>query len=117
VSEPVEQPAPAISSRTSQLIERIILANPRPDVPDEQLAAVAAAGRVLLSAIPGVEHMSFGISQAPDARYRWYVRIRFRDAAALQVYETHPNHTTYGAEQWLPIIADQIAIDYDLQYG
>src|SRR5713226_713210 len=117
MSEPVGQPAPAASSRTSQPIERIILANPRSDVPEEHLAAVAAAGRVLLSAIPGMEHMSFGINQDTDAPYRWYVRIRFRDAAALQVYETHPNHTTYGAEQWLPIIVDQIVIDYDLQYG
>ena len=117
MSEPVDQPAPAASRRTSQPIERIILANPRSDVPEEHLAAVAETGRNLLSAIPGVEHMSFGITQAPDARYRWYVRIRYRDAAALHVYETHPNHTTYGAEQWLPIIADQILVDYHLQYG
>lgn len=117
MTEPANQPAPPAGSRTSQPIERIILANARPDVPAEKLAAVAEAGRSLLSEVPGVEHMSFGIAQAPEAAYRWYVRIRFRDAAALQVYETHPNHTTYGAEQWLPVIADQIVIDYELQYG
>ena len=54
---------------------------------------------------------------ASQVFYRWYVRIRFRDGAALQVYETHRNHTTYGAEQWLPIIADQILVHYTLQYG
>ena len=97
-------------------IERVILANPRTDVPQERLAAVAEAGRVLITAIPGVEDMSFGVTQSTDTAYRWYVRIRFRDEQALQTYETHPNHTNYGAQQWLPIIADQIVIDYRLQY-
>ncbi len=91
-------------------LERVILANPRIDVSQERLAAVAEAGRVLISAIPGVEAMSWGVSQSTDAPYRWYVRIRFRDEQALQTYETHPNHTNYGAQQWLPIIADQIII-------
>jgi hypothetical protein len=97
-------------------IERVILANPRADVSPERLAAVAEAGRVLLTAIPGVETMSFGVALASDAPYRWYVRIRFRDEAALRTYETHPNHTNYGAQQWLPIIADQLVTDYRIQY-
>ena len=97
-------------------IERVILANPRTDISEEHLAEVVEAGRVLLTAIPGVEEMSFGISLAADAAYRWYVRIRFRDEQALEVYQTHPNHTTFGAQQWLPVIAEQIVLDYRLQY-
>lgn len=34
----------------------------------------------------------------------------------LQVYETHPNHTTFGASHWLPVIADQSITDYLIQY-
>ena len=98
-----------------QTIERIILANPRADVSPEHLAEVVENGRALLTAIPGVEVMSFGVSTAPDAAYRWYVRIRFRDEQALQVYETHPNHTSFGGQQWLPAIAEQIVLDYRLQ--
>ena len=45
-------------------IEGIILANPRPDIPVEQLATLSEAERGLLSAIAGVEHMSFGITGA-----------------------------------------------------
>jgi stress responsive alpha/beta barrel protein len=103
-------------SKVGQAIERVILANPRTEVAQEHLAAVAEAGRVLLSAIPGVEVMSWGVSQSTDVPYRWYVRIRFRDEQALQTYETHPNHTNYGSQQWLPIIADQMIIDYRIQY-
>jgi hypothetical protein len=100
----------------NQTIERIILANPRADVSQEHLAEVVEAGRVLLTAIPGVEEMSFGVTLAADAPYRWYVRIRFRDEQALEVYQTHPNHTQFGAQQWLPVIANQIVLDYRLQY-
>ena len=100
----------------NQTIERIILANPRTDVPQERLAEVVEAGRPLLTAIPGVLAMSFGVALAADAPYRWYVRIRFRDAQALQTYETHPNHTNFGTQQWLPVIADQVVVDYRLQY-
>ncbi len=97
-------------------VERVILANPRADVSEEHLAEVVEAGRVLLTAIPGVEEMSFGMSLAADATYRWYVRIRFRDEQALAVYQTHPNHTNFGAQQWLPVIADQMVLDNRLQY-
>ena len=104
------------SEPSIQSIERIILANPRTDISQEHLAEVVENGRVLLTAIPGVEVMSFGVSTAPDAAYRWYVRIRFRDEQALKVYESHPNHTNFGGEQWLPAIAEQIVLDYRLQY-
>ena len=60
--------------------------------------------------------MSFGRSFGVDAPYPWYVRIRFRDEQALQIYETHPNHINFGTQQWLPIIVDQIVIDYRLDY-
>ncbi len=116
MAEHVDQPTPTSPRITTQALERVILANPRTDVPQEHLAAVAEAGRILISAIPGVEHMSFGIALAADAPYRWYVRIQFQDAQALQRYETHPNHTTFGVEQWLPIIADQTVTDYHIQY-
>ena len=57
-------------TKVERAIERVILANPRTDVAQEQLAAVAEAGRVLLSAIPGVEAMSWGVSQSTEAPYR-----------------------------------------------
>jgi Stress responsive A/B Barrel Domain len=103
-------------SNVAPAIERVILANPRADVSREHLAAVAEAGRDLITAIPGVERISFGVALAADAPYRLYVRIRFRDEQALQTYETHPNHLNFGGQQWLPIIADQIVTDYRIQY-
>jgi len=99
-----------------QTVERIILATPKSDIPQEQMDAAIESGRVLLLAIPGVEQMSFGRALSPGESRSWYVRIRFRDEEAMQVYETHPNHITFGIEQWLPIIAEQVTIDYRIQY-
>jgi hypothetical protein len=107
---------PKRQSTGKQAIERIILARPRSDVTQEQLDAVIDLGRELITAIPGVEQMSFGIATVQDASHPFFVRIRFRDRQALQVYETHPNPTTFGAVHWLPVIADQTVTDYLIQY-
>jgi len=100
----------------SQTIERIILAIPHSDISQVQADAAIEAGRVLISAIPGVELISFGIALGSDTSHPWYVRIRFQNDEALKVYETHPNHINFGVQQWLPIIKEQITTDYRIQY-
>ena len=99
-----------------QIIERVILAAPRSDISQAQADTAIEAGRELISAIPGVELISFGITLNSDVSYPWYVRIRFRDDEALKVYETHPNHLNFGVQQWLPIIKEHISTDYRIQY-
>ena len=99
-----------------QAIERIILVNLKEGISEEKFNIVAQHGRELLGAIPGVEVVSLGIALNDDASHRCLVRLRFRDLDALQVYETHPNHTTYGLQEWLPIIKDEILNDYAIAY-
>ena len=100
----------------SQPIERIILVNLKEGVSEEQFNIVAQHGREMLGAIPGVEIVSLGIALHQDASHRYLVRLRFHDLDALKIYETHPNHTTYGLEEWLPIITDEILNDYTIVY-
>ena len=100
----------------NQAIERIILVNIKDDISEAQLDIVAQYGKELLGAIPGVEQVSFGIALHTDASYQCYVRIRFHDANALQVYETHHNHATFGLQEWLPIITDEILADFGMVY-
>jgi|RhiMetdeSRZDD1v2_1073273.scaffolds.fasta_scaffold2772648_1 stress responsive alpha/beta barrel protein len=95
-----------------QAIERIILVNLKEGVSDEQFSIVAQHGKDLLGVIPGVEVVSAGMALHTNASHRYYVRLRFRDFNALQGYETHPNHAKYGLLEWLPIITDEILIDY-----
>ena len=99
-----------------QAIERIILVNIKGEVTEEQFNVICQHGRELLGAIPGVEIVSLGLALQADASHRCLVRIRFRDFAALKVYETHPNHAKFGLEEWLPIIKDEILNDYVIAY-
>ena len=103
-------------SAENQAIERIILVNIKEGISEAQLDIIAQHGKELLGAIPGVEQVSFGIALHTDASYQCYVRIRFHDANALQVYETHPNHATFGLQEWLPIITDEILADFVMVY-
>ncbi|MGZ9226639.1 MAG: Dabb family protein [Anaerolineales bacterium] len=100
----------------SRAVERVILVNIKAGISETQLNIVAQHGKESLGAIPGVEQVSFGTALHVDASYRCYVRIRFHDADALQVYETHPNHAAFGLQEWLPIIADEILVDYVMTY-
>jgi len=100
----------------AQAVERVILVNIKEGISETQLDIVAQHGKELLGAIPGVEQVSFGIALHADASYQCYVRIRFHDLEALQVYETHPNHATFGLQEWLPIITNEILVDYVIAY-
>jgi len=100
----------------ARAVERVILVNIKEGISETQLDIVAQHGKELLGAIPGVEQVSFGIALHADASYQYYVRIRFHDSDALQVYETHPNHTTFGLQEWLPIITNEILVDYAISY-
>jgi hypothetical protein len=88
-------------------VERIILDRPRPDVTIEQRDAAAEVGRELLSAIPGVEDVSFGVALSADEPQQWYVRIRFRDEAALDVFDFgHANHLDFVEQHWAPLLVE-----------
>ena len=100
----------------ARAVERIILVNIKEGISETQLDTVAQHGKELLGAIPGVEQVSFGIALHANASYQCYVRIRFHDGDALQVYETHPNHATFGLQEWLPIIANEILFDCVMAY-
>ena len=100
----------------TQTIERIILVNLKEGVSEEQFNTVALHGREVLGVIPGVEVVSLGVALNADASHKYYVRLRFENLAALEVYNTHPNHAAFGLQEWIPIIADEILNDYSIAY-
>ena len=100
----------------ARAVERVILVNIKEGISETQLDIVAQHGKELLGAIPGVEQVSFGLALHAGAYYQCYVRIRFHDSDALQVYETHPNHAAFGLQEWLPIITNEILVDYAMSY-
>lgn len=97
-------------------VERIILARPRADVTAAERDAIAEAGRIALSAIPGVELVSFGVATAADEPLSWYVRLRFQDEAARNAFDAHPAHLEFAAQLWSPALDEHTARDYGLRY-
>ncbi len=97
-------------------VERIILAQPRPDLDEEQVRAIAAAGRTILSAIPGVEVVSFGEALAAAEPYAWCVRIRLRDETARNAFDAHSAHLDFVFQQWVPALVEYSVRDYGLSY-
>ena len=55
-----EESDAALHQNKGQAIERIILARPIANLSAKQVSDVVDSGRVLITAIPGVEQMSFG---------------------------------------------------------
>ena len=105
-----------LNPAANQAIERIILVNLKEGISEEQFSSVAQHGREVLGAIPGVEVVSLGIALNGNASHQYLVRLRFRALDALKVYETHPNHASYGLQEWLPMITDEILNDYTIAY-
>lgn len=64
-----------------------------------------ADGRAALTSIPGVRDFSIGrqVSAKSDLAYQF--SMRFDDQAAYDAYNTHPTHTAFVAERWVPEVA------------
>lgn len=95
--------------------ERIVLWNLKEDVSEAQLQRIIARGRDILTGIPSVECLSFGIATQLDTRYRFYVRLQFQDLEAVAAYDADPAHHRYVTDEFAPIIADKIVLTYAMQ--
>lgn len=74
----------------------------KPDAPEGERAAVAKDCRELLSSIPGVAHLWAGHPamtprEVVDNSYDVGLCVALTDAAAHDIYQTHPNHLEFIA--------------------
>ena len=84
---------------------------------DETVAAeLAAEGRRVLAAIPGVRAAISGRAVQGNARYQRCWLIRFADAAVIDSYRNHPDHVAYADQHFRPVADDRISIDYELEF-
>ena len=75
---------------------------------------VAARGRELLAAIPGVRQVHTGQALKPDAKYRYCWLVRFANAAVIDSYRDHPDHVAFADREFRPVAHDRVSIDYEL---
>lgn len=92
-------------------IDHVILFNATAE--DDAVAAMKAAGREALGALPGVREATTGRAVTADARYRHCWLIRFCGEPVIDAYKHHPAHQAFADERFRPIAGDRITIDFE----
>ena len=82
------------------MIRHIVLVRFRPDIPPETIAAIFADLHSIQEKVPGCLAIASGRSESPEKIERGYMHgftVDFADWAALEAYQTHPDHRRVGA--------------------
>lgn len=66
-----------------------------------------------LAAIPGVERFEQLAQTSSKNDYTFGFSMEFADPAAYAAYNTHPVHTSFVQERWVPEVADFLELDYE----
>jgi fructose-bisphosphate aldolase class II len=93
-------------------VEHVILFNANAD--EAATKAMKEEGRRVLGAIPGVREAATGTSRTADPRYRHCWRVRFCGEPVIDAYKHHADHQRFADEQFRPIAADRVTIDFEL---
>ena len=79
------------------MIQHIVLFQVRPEVPEEEIAAIVAEARAFPAQIPEIRsyRVSFNM-KGREAPYYVAIHSTFADPDALARYEGHPVHQAWG---------------------
>ncbi len=77
----------------------------------EEKAFLAAAD--VLATIPGVQKFEKLRQVSAKNDYSFGFSMEFKDAAAYQGYNDHPDHVRFVNERWVPEVAEFMEIDYE----
>lgn len=92
-------------------VEHLIIYNVK-DGDAEQVPAVMARGREILSRIPGVRRVFTGNAVTDHAKFQHCWLVRFASAEVVASYRDHPDHVAFANEKFRPMADDRISIDY-----
>lgn len=91
-------------------VEHLIIYNA--DASDDAIHTMMAAGRQVLSKIPGVREVFTGEAIQGEASYRCCWLVRFCHPAVIDSYREHPDHISFADSLFRPVAGDRISIDY-----
>jgi hypothetical protein len=96
------------------MIEHILLIRWTEGASPEAVDAAMAELRALKDKIPGIVDLSSGTNFSVRAKdYTHGLVIRFKDRAALEAYNPHPEHQRVVQIFINPIRADTVVLDYE----
>lgn len=94
------------------MVKHLIIFNTPPDVAEETCLAMARQAREVLTRIPGVKDVSFGIAVAKQAAYRYLLIVEFAGEEVIDSYRDHPVHVEFANTVFRPLAPDRITTDY-----
>jgi len=92
-------------------VEHLIIYNVE-RMEDEQINAMMAKGRSILSKIPGVREVFTGEAVKEGAKYRFCWLVRFSHKSVIDSYRDHPDHVAFADNLFRPYCGERISIDY-----
>ncbi|MCY0886409.1 MAG: Dabb family protein [Firmicutes bacterium] len=98
------------------MIHHLIVFNTRPDVPEAVCHDMASRAREVLTRIPGVRGVSFGVADAPQPAYRYLLVVEFAHQDVIRSYRDHPLHGTFADHMFRPLAVDPITMDYRMVF-
>jgi fructose-bisphosphate aldolase class II len=94
------------------MVKHVIVFNTAPSVLEEECRKMAEEAREVLTRIPGVAGVSFGIALSPQARYRYLLIVEFSGEEVIDSYYPHPLHVSFADRRFRPLAVDRITTDY-----
>jgi len=92
-------------------VEHVILYNVA-GVRDEEVGAVMARGREVLSKIPGVRRVVTGWAVTEKPRYRFCWLVEFTHEKVIASYRDHPEHMAFADRFFRPVASDRLSLDF-----
>ncbi|HHN66614.1 MAG TPA: ketose-bisphosphate aldolase [Thermopetrobacter sp.] len=99
------------AARPWREVEHVIIYNAQ-GISEEEADAMAAEGRRVLAAIPGVRYVMSGKAVQEDARYRRCWLARFVQPEVIDSFRDHPDHVRFADQRFRPVAGGRISIDY-----
>ncbi|MGD8483977.1 MAG: ketose-bisphosphate aldolase [Thioalkalispiraceae bacterium] len=92
-----------------QPVQHVIIYNVDPH---SEVDKMMREGEAVLSKIPGVRRVITGTAVQHEAQFRYCWLIEFVHEKVIESYRDHPAHQAFANEQFRPIAADRISIDF-----
>jgi len=100
-----------VQCRAWQPVQHVIVYNVE-GANDDQVEAMMARGREILSRIPGVRRVFTGWALPQSPRFRFCWLVEFVHEKVIASYHDHPDHVAFANQLFRPMAGDRISIDF-----
>ncbi len=94
-------------------VKHMVIFDLRHEKGSEEARRFMEDGRRILSAIPVVQSFQAYDQVSPKNDFTYGFSMIFRDSAAYEAYNLHPDHVDFVQNRWVPEVARHLEIDFE----